>query len=50
MIEDGRGEQILKELVPVAEQVLRNVSMILRHPGTEITVASVRSEPPLGVD
>ena len=23
MIEDGRGEQILKELVPVAEQVLR---------------------------
>ena len=50
MIEDGRGEQILKELVPVAEQVLRNVSMILRHPGPEITVASVRSEPPLGVD
>jgi hypothetical protein len=28
----------------------RNVSMILRHPGPEITVASVRSEPPLGVD
>jgi len=30
--------------------VERNVSMILRHPGPEITVASVRSEPPLGVD
>jgi hypothetical protein len=23
MVEDGRGEQITKELVPVAEQVLR---------------------------
>jgi hypothetical protein len=28
----------------------RNVSMILRHPGQEITVATVRSEPPLQVD
>jgi MoxR-like ATPase len=31
-------------------ELRRNVSMILRHPGPEITVASVRSEPPLGVD